>query len=151
MDVNELFFNRDCYWALFFLKFSKTSVVRMVIGLGTGFLDFSSNILFKVSIWEQQMSDHKNRAKHCSGKCRGCAGQANTGYRYSLRYTLKHKTTKTGLCENLEGNVFGFSIHHAANLTHTSQEKIFEICWIKVLQRYCKQASKYGNCDGAIA
>ncbi len=39
-------------------------------------------------------------------------------------YTFKPKTSKVGLCKELENNIFDYGIPNAANLMQTTQEKI---------------------------
>ncbi len=41
-----------------------------------------------------------------------------------MGYTLKPKMSKVGLCKELESNIFNYGISNAANLMHTTQEKI---------------------------
>ncbi len=46
-------------------------------------------------------------------------------------YTSKPKTSKVGLCKELENNVFDYGITNAAYLMHTTQEKIGQYAGIK--------------------
>ncbi len=55
------------------------------------------------------------------GKGRGCG----TGY------TSKPKTSKVGLCKELEDNIFNYGVPNAANLMRTTQEKIGQYVGIK--------------------
>jgi hypothetical protein len=43
----------------------------------------------------------------------------------------KPKTSKVGLCKELENNIFDYGIPNAANLMHTTQEKIGQYVGIK--------------------
>jgi hypothetical protein len=43
----------------------------------------------------------------------------------------KPKTSKVGLCKELENNVFDYGIPNAADLMHTTQEKIRQYVGIK--------------------
>ncbi len=43
----------------------------------------------------------------------------------------KPKTSKVGLCKELEDNIFDYGIPNAADLMHTTQEKIGQYVGIK--------------------
>ena len=61
---------------------------------------------------------NSGRAGRGPGNGRGQGRGGGTGY------TSKPKTLKVGLCKELENNVFNYGIPNAANLMHTTQEKI---------------------------
>jgi hypothetical protein len=46
------------------------------------------------------------------------------GHGHGTGYTSKPKTSKIGLCKELEDNIFDYGIPNAANLMCTTQEKI---------------------------
>ena len=46
-------------------------------------------------------------------------------------YTLKPKSTKVGLCKELENHIFDYSVTNAADLMRTTQEKIAQYVGIK--------------------
>ena len=48
-----------------------------------------------------------------------------------LDYSSKRKTTKVGLCKELEGHIFDYGGHGAANLMRVTQEKIQQYIGIK--------------------
>jgi hypothetical protein len=60
-----------------------------------------------------------------SGNGQGQGRGRGTGYR------LKPKTLKVGLCKELESNIFDYGISNAADLMHTTQEKIGQYVSIK--------------------
>jgi hypothetical protein len=41
-----------------------------------------------------------------------------------MGYTSKPKTSKVGLCKELENNIFDYGVPNAADLMQTTQEKI---------------------------
>ncbi len=41
-----------------------------------------------------------------------------------MAYSNKPRTTKVGLCKELESNVFDYGVHNAADLMKTTQENI---------------------------
>ncbi len=46
-------------------------------------------------------------------------------------YTSKPKTTKVGLCKELENNIFDYGVPNTADLMRTTQEKIGQYLGIK--------------------
>ncbi len=48
-----------------------------------------------------------------------------------MGYTSKPKTSKVGLCKELEDNIFNYGVPNAANLMRTTQEKIGQYVGIK--------------------
>ena len=48
-----------------------------------------------------------------------------------MGYMSKPKTTKVGLCKELENNIFNYGIPNATDLMHTTQEKIGQYVGIK--------------------
>ena len=58
------------------------------------------------------------------GGCGGRAGRGSGGGRGSAYSGGKGKTTKVGLCKDLEGNVFNFGTTLAADQMRFMQEKI---------------------------
>jgi hypothetical protein len=48
-----------------------------------------------------------------------------------MGYTSKPKTSKVGLCKELESNIFDYGISNAADLMRTTQEKIRQYVGIK--------------------
>jgi hypothetical protein len=48
-----------------------------------------------------------------------------------MGYTSKPKTSKVGLCKELESNIFNYGVSNAANLMRTTQEKIGQYVGIK--------------------
>jgi hypothetical protein len=68
-----------------------------------------------------------------NGQGQGC-GQG-TGY------TFKPKTTKVGLCKELENHIFDYSVTNAADLMHTTQEKITQYVGIKYEEDIAKKLS----------
>jgi hypothetical protein len=62
---------------------------------------------------------------------RGLANGRGQGHGRGMGYTLKPKSTKVGLCKELESHIFDFGISNAANLMRTTQEKIAQYVGIK--------------------
>ncbi len=50
---------------------------------------------------------------------------------HGMGYTLKPKTSKVGLCKELESNIFNYGVSNAADLMRTRQEKIRQCVGIK--------------------
>jgi hypothetical protein len=48
-----------------------------------------------------------------------------------MGYTSKPKTSKVGLCKELESNIFNYGVSNTANLMRTTQEKIGRYVGIK--------------------
>jgi hypothetical protein len=70
------------------------------------------------------------------GQNSGCSGGGPGNGRGQGRgrgtgYTSKPKTSKVGLCKELENNVFDYGIPNATNLMRTMQEKIGQYVGIK--------------------
>ncbi len=61
---------------------------------------------------------NSGRAGHGPGNGRG------QGHRRGTGYTSKPKTSKVGLCKELENNIFDYGVPNAADLMRTTQEKI---------------------------
>ena len=59
------------------------------------------------------------QSRRSSGGQSGSGGQGR-----GLSYSNKPRTTKVGLCKELESNVFDYGVHNAADLMRTTQEKI---------------------------
>ena len=56
---------------------------------------------------------------------RSSGGRSGSGGRgRGSTYSNKPRTTKVGLCKELEANVFDYGVHNAADLMRTTQEKI---------------------------
>jgi hypothetical protein len=70
----------------------------------------------------------KGRGNRCVGRD-GCSGAGQKGHR--SRYSEKPKTTKVGLCKELESNVFHYGGYNAANTMRVTQEKIQQYVGIK--------------------
>jgi hypothetical protein len=66
-----------------------------------------------------------DRRAGCEG--RSCARQKGRGSGYSA----KPKTTKVGLCKELESNVFHYGGYNAADTMRVTQEKIQQYVGIK--------------------
>jgi hypothetical protein len=62
---------------------------------------------------------------------RGLANGRGQGCGHGTGYMLKPKSTKVGLCKELESHIFIFGILNAANLMRTMQEKIAQYVGIK--------------------
>ena len=62
--------------------------------------------------------------------CGAANGQEN-GRGRGAGYTSKPKTAKVGLCKELENIIFNYGVSNAANLMHTTQEKIAQYIGIK--------------------
>ncbi len=60
---------------------------------------------------------------------KGCSGAGQKGRRSG--YSAKPKTTKVGLCKELESNVFHYGGYNAANTMRVTQEKIQQYVGIK--------------------
>jgi hypothetical protein len=63
------------------------------------------------------------------GRRDGCNGPGRQGH--GLGYSIKPKTTKMGLCKELEGHIFDYGGHGAANTMRVTQEKIQQYVGIK--------------------
>jgi hypothetical protein len=68
---------------------------------------------------------NSGRVGHGPGNGRGQGRGRGTGY------TFKPKTSKVGLCKELENNIFDYGVPNAANLMRTKQEKIGQYVGIK--------------------
>ena len=68
---------------------------------------------------------NSGRAEIGPGNGRGQGCRRGTGY------TSKPKTSKVGLCKELENNIFDYGIPNAADLIRTMQEKIGQYVGIK--------------------
>jgi hypothetical protein len=68
---------------------------------------------------------NSGRAGRGSGNSRGQGCGRETGY------TLKPKTSKVGLCKELENNIFDYGVPNGANRMRTTQEKIGQYVGIK--------------------
>jgi hypothetical protein len=64
----------------------------------------------------------------CGGRD-GRGGPGRQGRR--LGYSSKLKTTKMGLCKELEGHIFDYGRHGAANTMRVTQEKVQQYVGIK--------------------
>jgi hypothetical protein len=62
---------------------------------------------------------------------RGPGNGRGQGCGRGTEYTSKPKTSKVGLCKELENNIFDYGIPNAANLMCTTQEKIGQYVGIK--------------------
>ena len=70
------------------------------------------------------------------GQNSGCAGRGpgdgqGQGRGRGTGYTSKPKTSKVGLCKELENNIFDYGVPNAADLMRTTQEKIGQYIGIK--------------------
>ncbi len=65
----------------------------------------------------------------CNG--RGSGNGQGQGRVRGTGYTLKPKTSKVGLCKELESNIFDYGVSNAANLMCTMQEKIGQYVGVK--------------------
>ena len=68
---------------------------------------------------------NSGRAGRGPGNGRGQGRGCGTGY------TSKPKTSKVGLCKELEDNIFDYGVPNAADLMRTTQEKIWQYVGIK--------------------
>ena len=64
-----------------------------------------------------------NNAQGGSGGCSGGRGGCVRGCSYN---TLNNRSTKMGLCKDLEFNIFDFGAMTCADLMQTTQEKIVQ-------------------------
>ena len=62
---------------------------------------------------------------------RGPGNGQRQGHGCGTGYTSKPKTSKVGLCKELENNIFNYGIPNAADLMRTTQEKIGQYVGIK--------------------
>jgi hypothetical protein len=62
---------------------------------------------------------------------RGPGNGQGQGRRHGRGDTSKPKTSKVGLCKELENIIFDYGVPIAANLMHTTQEKIGQYVGIK--------------------
>jgi hypothetical protein len=62
---------------------------------------------------------------------RGFANGHGQGRGRGTGYTLKPKSTKVGLCKELESHIFNFGVSNATDLMRTMQEKITQYVGIK--------------------
>ena len=53
-----------------------------------------------------------------------CAGRGRGGRGSGTGYSPKPKSTKVGLCKELEHHIFDYGVPNAADLMRTTQEKI---------------------------
>jgi hypothetical protein len=51
---------------------------------------------------------------------RGSGNGQGQGHGHGTRYTSKPKTSKVGLCKELESNIFDYDISNAADRMHTT-------------------------------
>jgi hypothetical protein len=71
------------------------------------------------------------RGQNSGSNGRGSGNGQGQGCGRGMGYTLKPKTSKVGLCKELESNIFNYGILNAANLMCTTQEKIGQYVGIK--------------------
>ena len=62
---------------------------------------------------------------------RGSENGQGQGHGRGTGYTSKPKTSKVGLCKELEDNIFDYGVQNAADLMRTTQEKIGQYVGIK--------------------
>ncbi len=62
---------------------------------------------------------------------RGPGNGQGQGSGRGMGYTSKPKTSKVGLCKELENNTFNYGVPNAANLMRTTQAKIGQYVGIK--------------------
>ncbi len=62
---------------------------------------------------------------------RGSENGQGQGHGRGMGYTSKPKTSKVGLCKELEDNIFKYGVPNAADLMCTMQEKIGQYVGIK--------------------
>jgi hypothetical protein len=72
-----------------------------------------------------RQGQNSGRAGHGPGNGQGQGRGRGTGY------TSKPKTLKVGLCKEVENNIFDYGVPNAADLMHTTQEKIGQYIGIK--------------------
>ena len=60
------------------------------------------------------------------GHGRGCGDGWGSGRGGGCAYNKSSKTTKVGLCKELEGNIFHYGSKMSADLMQTTQEKIVQ-------------------------
>jgi hypothetical protein len=70
---------------------------------------------------------------------RGLANGRGQGRGHGTGYTSKPKSTKVGLCKELESHIFDFGVSNAANLMRTTQEKIAQYVGIKYGDDFAKE------------
>jgi hypothetical protein len=71
------------------------------------------------------------RGQNSRSDGRGSENGRGQGRGRGTGYTLKPKTSKVGLCKELENNIFDYSLPNATNLMRTTQEKIGQYVGIK--------------------
>jgi hypothetical protein len=65
-----------------------------------------------------------NAGKGQGDRRAGCDGRSGAGQKgHRSGYSVKPKTTKVGLCKELESNVFHYGGYNAANTMRVTQEK----------------------------
>ncbi len=85
-----------------------------------------------------QTTSGSSRMAGCPGGCgqgNGCSGRDGRGgpgrQGRGSGYSSKPKTTKVGLCKELEGHIFDYGGHVAANTMRVTQKKIQQYVGIK--------------------
>jgi hypothetical protein len=71
------------------------------------------------------------RGQNSGRNGRGSENGQGQGRRRGAGYTSKPKTSKVGLCKELEDNIFDYGVPNAADLMRTTQEKIGQYVGIK--------------------
>ncbi len=71
----------------------------------------------------------RGQGNGCGGR-NGCGGPSRLGR--GLGYSSKPKTMKMGFCKELEGHIFDYSGHGAANTMRVTQVKKLTVCWYQV-------------------
>ena len=71
------------------------------------------------------------RGRNAGRDGRGSANGRGNGRGRGTGYTPKQKTTKVGLCKELESHIFDYGVVNAADLMRTTQEKISQYVGVK--------------------
>ena len=71
------------------------------------------------------------RGRNAGRDGRGSANGRGNGRGRGTGYTSKQKTTKVGLCKELESHIFDYGVVNAADLMRTTQEKISQYVGVK--------------------
>jgi hypothetical protein len=71
------------------------------------------------------------RGQNSGRNGRGSGNGQGQGHGRGTGYTSKPKTSKVGLCKELESNIFNYGVSNAANLMCTTQERIGQYVGIK--------------------
>jgi len=110
------------------IKTRRTNILELTISEQTQDC-LRITIVFKVEMTQSRFGGRgKGRGDGRAGRDgRGGAGRNGRGSGYSS----KPKTTKVGLCKELEGNVFDYGGHGAADTMRITQEKIQQYVGIK--------------------